>query len=102
MKVLPVILEPEAREDLQDRYDWISRRVSRRVALRYIERVENACEMIGVAREQGRPMDDVEPRLRMTGFERHHNICFFVRSEEVRIARVLFNGRDVRKAFRKR
>jgi plasmid stabilization system protein ParE len=99
---LPVVYDQDALRDLATRQNWIEERASAKTAVAYTARVQAACDAIGWAPTQGRLIEEIDPGLRVIGFERRHNIYFKVADGKVRVLRVLFHGRDASSAFRKR
>jgi toxin ParE1/3/4 len=89
-----VIFSPEARDDLYDIYDWITRQGSERNALAFIERIERYCRSFDVASKRRRRLSGDPRDLRAIGFERRAAIVFEVQSRTVTILRVFRTGRD--------
>lgn len=102
MRSRELVYETAARADLDELYDYIADRDGERIARTYLQRVEAAFRRLAASPIQGRQADEIEPGLRITGFERRASICFKVTGDEVRIVRFLYGGRDLAKAFRKR
>jgi toxin ParE1/3/4 len=97
--VRSVVFRPLAESDLANLYRYIADRSGRAVANGYLDRLEAACEDLGVFPERGRARDDIWPRLRTMPFERRALIAYEVREAEVAIVRVLYAGRDLAQAF---
>lgn len=94
-----VVFAPEAAEDLNELYDWISRQASPIVAMGYLERVEAFCRRLSVGSERGHLRPNVRPGLRILGFERRLTIAFVVQEETVAVLRVFTAGRNWEKSF---
>jgi toxin ParE1/3/4 len=94
VKRRPIIIAPDARDDLNSLYDWIAGAASPGVALGYIERIERHLSGFDVVAERGTRRDDIRPGLRIVGFERRVTIAFTVEPERVTILRVMYGGRD--------
>jgi len=90
-----VIFAPEAKDDLFALYAYISEHSGPQRAINYIGRIERFCLGFDVAGERGTRRDDLQPGLRIVGFERRVTIAFHVEPGIVTIDRVLYGGRDV-------
>jgi toxin ParE1/3/4 len=84
--------------DLKDIYDYIERD-SPVNAARYVEQIEAFCMNLSDFPERGARRDDLRPGMRVLGFRRRVNIAFVVFEDRVEIARILYGGRDLGKAF---
>ena len=60
------------------------------------------CLALAFAGEHGTKRDDIREGLRTFGFERRVTIAFHVGRTTVTIDRILYGGRDIRRAFRKK
>ena len=94
MKRREVVFSPEARRDLLQLYDWIEERAGGDVALRYVERLASHCRTFEVSSQRGRRRDDIQPGLRITGFERRVTIALVVEADTVIILRLYYGGQD--------
>lgn len=94
MRERPVILSPEAQDDLGAIEDYISASGSPASAMRYVERIGNFCARLAVASERGTQRNEIRPGLRVVGFERRIAIAFTVTSEAVLILRIFSGGVD--------
>jgi len=96
-----VVYDTQARDDIDDIYNYIASAASEAVAQGYVDRIRTSLSKLSFVPYQGRPADQYLPGLRITGFEGRVTIGFFVGEQEVRIFRVLYGGRDLAKAFRR-
>jgi plasmid stabilization system protein ParE len=95
-----VIFSPEAAVDLSDLYEYIAKQSGLTRAINYIGRIEQYCAGFKFSPERGTKRDDLRPGLRIAGFERRITIAFHVQLDAVVIDRILYAGRDVKRAFR--
>lgn len=82
-------------------YDYIAERSGEGRAEGCIDRIQKYCNSLGTLPLRGTRRDDLVEGLRVTGFERRVAIAFQIKDDQVIIARVLYGGRDVLKAFNK-
>lgn len=94
-----VAFSPEAQNDLFDLYDYIAEHSSAERAIAYLGRIEEFCLSLKTLPERGTRRDEVRPGLRIIGFERRGTIAFHMQSDRVTILRILYGGRDFRRAF---
>lgn len=99
MKARRVVLAPEAGDDLNELYDWITGRASPEVAMAYLERVSEFLSGLSVASERGHLRSDVRRGLRIVGFERRLTVAFVVDEHTVTVLRVFTAGRDWASSF---
>ncbi len=97
-----VVFSPEAATDLFNLYDYIAKRSGPARAIGYIERIESHCAGFKFSAARGTKRDDLRPGLRITGFERRVTIAFHVEPGAVVIDRILYAGRDVKRALPKK
>jgi toxin ParE1/3/4 len=97
-----VVFSPEAAADLFELYEYIAKQSGPARAIGYIQRIENHCSAFKFSPERGTRRDDVRPGLRIAGFERRVTIAFHVEPTRVVIDRILYGGRDVRRALKRR
>jgi toxin ParE1/3/4 len=90
-----VIYSPEANDDLIELYDYIADRGAPNAALAYIERVDARCASLAAFPEQGIRRDDIQPGLRVVGFERRTAIAFHITVDVVVIDRIFHGGRTL-------
>ena len=94
-----VVYSPAARRDLEDLYDYIADRASPQIAFTYLSRIEANCLDFADFPERGTRRDDLEPGLRIVGFERRVTIAFHVSETAVTIDRIFYGGRDFGRAY---
>jgi toxin ParE1/3/4 len=94
VKQREVVFSPEAINDLNRLYDWITSVAGSTVALRYIERIESFCMGLDLASERGVLREDIRPGLRVVGFERRLTIAFSVGTETVTVYRLFYGGQN--------
>jgi toxin ParE1/3/4 len=97
-----VVFSPEAATDLVQLYDYIAERSGPVRAIGYIDRIEAYCAGFEASPERGTRRDDLRPGLRIVGFERRVTIAFHTTPDTVIIDRILYGGRDVRRALSQR
>jgi toxin ParE1/3/4 len=91
---LTVRFRPAADADLNALYTFIASRSGRERAHSYLGRIEAACMGLALFPERGSRRDDLEPGVRLIGFEHRVTIAFRIEGEVVRIVRVFYGGRD--------
>ena len=96
-----VVYSPEAREDLNNLFDYIAERTSADAALAYTLRIKSWCDSLADFAERGTQRDDLWPGLRIIGFEKRVAVAFHVTADTVTIDRILYGGRDLSRAFSK-
>lgn len=94
MKRRHVEISDDARTDLIELYDWISTRAGSKIALGYVERIEDHLKGFEIGSERGQLREDIRPNLRTTGFEKRVTIAFVVEETRVVILRVFYGGRN--------
>lgn len=97
-----VVYSPEAAADLFGLYEHIAKQSGPARAIGYIQRIENHCAAFRFSAERGTRRDDLRPGLRIAGFERRVTIAFHVEPTRVVIDRILYGGRDVGRALKRR
>jgi toxin ParE1/3/4 len=100
--ITKVVFTPEAQKDLNELFDYIAERDGNDRALRYIERIEDACMSLRTMPNRGTLREDLRPGLRFIGFERRALIAFRVSTGSVAILRILYGGRSIERAFPRR
>jgi len=90
-----VIYSPEANDDLIELYDYIADRGAPNAALAYVARLDARCAGLTDFPEQGLRRDDIQPGLRLVGFERRTMIAFHITADAVVIDRIFHGGRTV-------
>jgi toxin ParE1/3/4 len=89
-----VLFRAAARDDIKAIYDYISRKVGRRIASGYIDRIQKECMALQDFPERGMVRDDLLPGIRIVGFERRVAIAFVVEGDTVRILRIFYGGQN--------
>jgi plasmid stabilization system protein ParE len=97
-----VVFSPEAAADLINIYDYIAKQSGPARAIGYIDRIERHCTGFRFSAERGTKRDDLRPGLRIAGFERRVTIAFHVETSTVIIDRILYAGRDIKRALKPR
>jgi toxin ParE1/3/4 len=97
-----VIFSPEAAADLANLYEYIAKQSGLTRAINYIGRIETFCAGLKFSPERGTKWDDLRPGLRIVGFERRVTIAFHVQPAAVVIDRILYGGREVKRALKRR
>lgn len=92
-----VRLDPAAEQDLIDIGGYIAGRAGERIALTFIERLENACLSLADMPFRGTKRDELRPGLRTFGIERRVTILIVVDegAKQVVVLGVLYGGRDI-------
>ena len=73
---------------------WIAEHGAPLAALNYVRRIRRYLAGFDQFPERGSRHDDIQPGLRIIGFERRVTIAFVVRTDRVEIERVLYGGQD--------
>lgn len=97
-----VVFAPEAQDDLTELYDYIADEAGPAVALDYTERIVTYCRGFATFPERGTRHDDLRPGLRTTGFGHRVTIAFHVTEGQVVFDRILYGGRDLARAMKRR
>jgi toxin ParE1/3/4 len=84
--------------DLKDLYDYIEQD-SPANAAHYVDKIQAFCMKLADFPDRGTRRDDLRPGIRTIGFRRRVAIAFVVYDGRVEIARILYGGRDVARAF---
>lgn len=101
MRKAEVVLRPEADADLYNIHRYIALEAGAARAEAYVERIASACMALSTFPERGTRRDDLEPGLRIVGFERRVTIAFRVDGSTVTIVRVFYGGRDFEALLRR-
>jgi toxin ParE1/3/4 len=93
-----------AEQDLLAIFVYVAPRSSVEVARRFVNRLQDACEVLALNPYQGTQRDDLRPGLRTAGFKRRATILFAINAErnEVIILGILYGGRDLSKVLEER
>lgn len=90
-----VYLLPEAEDDLLHIYGYIAETASPRVAQQYLDRIRRFLAGFSHFPERGTIRDEIEPGLRIVGFERRVSIVFKIQGDAVVITGILYAGRQL-------
>jgi toxin ParE1/3/4 len=90
---LRVEFDADALRDLLELFDYLENRFGAKSASEYTERIHSYCLRLGEFPELGRNRDDLEPGLRVLGFERRVLIAYVIQDAAVSIVRILYGGR---------
>lgn len=93
--IYKVYLLPEAEDDLVHLYTYIAHEASPRIAGHYVDRIRRFLDGLSYFPKRGTVRDELEPGLRVVGFEHRISIAFKVRDDEVFVARILYAGRQL-------
>ena len=91
-----VVLSPRAERDLDDLFYWIAEQAGLAVALAYTERLRTSCLSLSLFPERARVRDDIDPDIRILGFEGRTNIAYVVTTTQVIIVGFDHGGRPWR------
>jgi len=90
-----VFFRPAAERDLAALYAYIrDANGGPEVAIGYVRRIRSFCEGLELFPERGVARDDIRPGLRLTHFERRVVVAFTITTDQVRIGRIFYGGRD--------
>ncbi len=90
-----VTLTPEAIQDFQHLYDYLSPRAGERVAAAYVGKLYAYCMDLKTFPQRGMRRDDIQLGLRIVGYHRKASIAFRVEGESVTIVRVFHGGQAI-------
>lgn len=89
-----VVFAPEALEQLENLYDYVSAAVSAEIAQRYTSAIVTYCEGLHTFPHRGTRRDDVRPGLRIINYKKRAVIAFSIDTELVSILGVFYGGQD--------
>ena len=95
---LKVIWSPLSLGDVHDIGDFLVQVVASEKAERIVDDVLRAGDLLGEFPSMSRMRDDIYPGLRLA-LVRPYVVCYFLKGDMVRIARVLHGKQDVVAAF---
>jgi toxin ParE1/3/4 len=95
-----IVLRPAADRHLDRLYEYISEQAGPTIAIGYIRRIREHCDLLREFPERGVKRDDLRLGLRIVGFERRAAIAFAFDDEKITIARIFYGGRDYEALFR--
>lgn len=99
MRRYRVRLSPAARRDLSGIYASVRDGASARIAKAYTDRIKAYVRTFSDAPHRGTPRPDLDPDLRLIGFERRISILFRIDHHEVVVALLMYGGRDIARAL---
>ena len=88
-----VNFSPAAEDDLAEIQDYLAARFSQRNANRFCSGHSARVPFSGPRPRRGTARDDVEPGIRIVGFQRRVSIVFKVNGDEVIVLGVYYGGR---------
>lgn len=94
-----VVFLESAWQDFDEIYHWISASTDPNTANDYLIRVETFCRKLHAFPDRGAPRHDLDAGVRTIVFENRAVIAYKVEEAEVKIVRILHQGRDPRRAF---
>jgi toxin ParE1/3/4 len=94
-----VVWREPASADLGAIYDWIADAADADVALRFVTRIEIACQKLADFPLRGRSRDDISPGLRSIPCARTIVVFYTAGTDAVEIVRVLHARRDIAAVF---
>jgi plasmid stabilization system protein ParE len=90
-----VVFRPAAERDLAALYTYIrDANGGPEVAIGYVRRIRSFCEGLELFPERGVARDDIRQGLRLAFFEKRVVVAFTISTEQVRIGRILYGGRN--------
>jgi toxin ParE1/3/4 len=89
-----IVVSNEAREQLDDLYDYIATASSPATALRFNNAILDQLESLRDFPDLGTPRDDILTGLRTIGFRRRVTIAFVVEDTEVLVVGIFYGGQD--------
>lgn len=103
MRRIDVVYRPEAVDDLEDIYRFISdNSEDAGTARAVVEQLHDRCRRIGAVPNGGTPRDDLAPGLRTVPFKRRAVIAYRVLPDAVEITNIFYGGRDLEALYRGR
>lgn len=89
-----IVVTPEAREQLNAIYDYISGAASSDIALRFTNGIIDQLAPLKDYPKIGTPRDDLRPGLRTLAHRRRVTIAFMVEKDDVVIIGFFYGGQD--------
>lgn len=96
MTVYRIVFTPEARDQLDNLYDYISKAADPAIAARFLDGVVDHVATLTDYPRRGTPRDDLRAGLRTVVWRRRVTIAFMVDELVVVIVGVFYGGRDFR------
>ncbi|MGH9586035.1 MAG: type II toxin-antitoxin system RelE/ParE family toxin [Acidobacteriaceae bacterium] len=94
-----VVYSRRAEADFVSIYRYIAEKSGYEQAMAYTTRIRAFCSSLETFPERGESWKHIASGLRVVGFERRISIAFRVAKDQVTIVRVLYGGRDLRRAL---
>jgi plasmid stabilization system protein ParE len=89
-----IVLTPEARDHLDDLYDYIATAASPDIAQRFVEGILDHIDKLTSYPHRGTMRDDLRPRLRTIAWRHRVTIAFAVDETAVVVIGIFYGGRD--------
>jgi len=93
-----VVFSAAAERDLDALFYWIAEHAGARIAVGYTDRLRTFCESLSLFPERARLRPEIDPEVRIVGFERRTNIGYVVTDSQVVIVSIDHGGRPFQKA----
>jgi len=87
-------------QDLQSIYLYIAAESSPEKAIRFIRRIQKSITTLRLFPFRGTALRKKDSNLRRIGFERKVTVLFRIQGDNVSILRILYGGRDLRRALK--
>jgi toxin ParE1/3/4 len=90
-----VVFHERAKRELNELYDYISDQGSPNQAANFVGKIREYYLSFSTFPERGARRDDIEPGVRVIGFQRRVSIVFTVTEREVWILGIYYGGRNL-------
>jgi toxin ParE1/3/4 len=90
-----IFYTPAAESDLSELISFLAVRGGAQRAFGYVSRIKTFCDSLEYFPKRGIARDDLEPGLRLIGFENRVTIAFSIELEKILIIRILYGGRNI-------
>lgn len=94
MRRYSVVFTPEAAEQLDALYAYVTAAASPAIALNYTNAIVSYCEGLNISPHRGSRHDEVRPGLRGTNYKKRVVIAFTVDGDLVSIIGIYYGGQD--------
>ncbi|MGH6978950.1 MAG: type II toxin-antitoxin system RelE/ParE family toxin [Brevundimonas sp.] len=91
---LEVVFSPAAERDLDELFYWIAEHAGARIAVGYTDRLRAYCESLSLFPERARLRPEIDPEVRILGFEGRTNIGYVLTASQVVIVSFDHGGRS--------
>jgi toxin ParE1/3/4 len=88
-----VVYSPQATSQLEDLEAYLANRFYPDSAERFVRRIKQACDSLGLFPERGKDRSDLARGVRMIAFERRATIYFEIMQDRVTILTISYGGR---------